>query len=189
MRRLGLVLGHFLVWGGSLYFPLAWSAAPPESQSSPRPKITSGWVEKIRLLPSQDILKAKLDTGAKTSSINARDIRRFKRDGDKWASFELHYKTADGELKSFRLERPIARNIRVKEHDRENARRPVVELDFCFNGRAHRTQFSLVDRSKFVYPVLLGRRFLSGVAVIDPARTFLTAAHCDTPSVSGPPPS
>jgi hypothetical protein len=53
-----------------------------------------------------------------------------------------------------------------------------VDLEFCFGGRWWQTEFSLVDRGKFHYPVLLGRGFLDGVAVIDPGATFVTEPDC-----------
>ena len=141
-------------------------------------RIVAGWVEKLELKPWGDMLKAKLDTGAKTSSINADNITRFNHKDKEWVRFVLTYKTVQGEEVQRELERPVRRNIRVKEHAGKNVRRPVVELSFCFAGELHKTQFSLIDRSKFVYPVLLGRRFLQENSLINPAETFLTQPNC-----------
>ncbi len=141
-------------------------------------RTVAGWVERIKMAPWGDTLKAKLDTGAKTSSINALNIERFERDGDDWVRFTLSYKTTDKKQRERKMERPLRRNVRVKEHDRENDRRAVVDLSFCFAGQIHTAQFSLVDRSKFIYPVLLGRRFLESAALIDPKATFITEANC-----------
>ncbi len=157
--------------------------AAPISQANPQHadnRILAGWVEKLALKATGDQVKAKLDTGAKTSSINATDIKRFKRDGKSWIRFTLEYETVRDEKRSKTLERLIRRNILVKEHEGENDRRAVVDLEFCFAGQWHSTQFSLVDRSKFVYPVLLGRRFLQEATLIDPASTFLTQPSCTT---------
>ena len=151
------------------------SMAGPEHADN---RVLSGWVEKIALKANGDVIKAKLDTGAKTSSINALDIQRFKRDGERWVRFKLAYKTAKGDRRTLPLERPLYRNVRIKEHEGENDRRAVVELAFCFAGQWRKAQFSLVDRSKFVYSVLLGRRFLQDHTLIDPAATFLTETHC-----------
>ncbi len=137
----------------------------------------AGWVEKITLSAVGETLKAKLDTGARTSSIHAVDIKVFRRDEQRWVRFKVPLGTEEGE-RMVSLERPLTRRVRVKDHDDESDRRPVVELEFCFDGRSHRAQFSLVDRSRFIYPVLLGRRFLAGVAVVDPSRTFLTKSGC-----------
>lgn len=153
-------------------------ATPAWSDSSTPARFIAGWVEKVTLLPSGDLLKAKLDTGAKTSSINAHHIERFKKDGESWVRFELEYETVDGETRRQRMERPLVRRVRIKEHDGDHDSRVVVMLDFCINAQRHSAQFSLVDRSRFVYPMLLGRRFLKEVALIDPAATFEARAGC-----------
>lgn len=156
---------------------LAISGLLPLAARAESPTL-AGWVEKVQLFDNEAMVKAKLDTGAKTSSIHATDIETFKRKGRSWTRFTLSYETVDDQRISHRMEQRVKRFIRVKEHDKENDRRPVVELDICIAGRWHRSQFSLADRSKFVYPVLLGRRFLAGVVVIDPQRTFELQQRC-----------
>ncbi len=153
-------------------------ALPLQASSSDPGKVIAGWVEKVTLVDSGTPVKAKLDTGAKTSSVHAINIEEFRRDGKKWVRFELEL----GDRKHpqrVKLERPRLRGVRIKEHDGSTNRRPVVELPICFDGRRYKTQFNLVDRGSFLYPVLLGRAFLKGIAVIDPDQTFVTQAHCD----------
>ncbi len=55
-------------------------------------------------------LAAKLDTGAKTASLSARDIKRFKRDGETWVRFYLATDTADSQP----IEKPLARISKIK---------------------------------------------------------------------------
>lgn len=143
-------------------------------------RVLAGWVEKIILKAGDDAVKAKLDTGAKTSSINALNIKRFEREGDEWVRFTLKYNNVDDASRSIDMERPVYRNLRIKEHEGENDRRAVVKLDFCFSGQWHTAQFSLVNRSRFVYPVLLGRRFLRKATIIDPLQTFITQPTCSS---------
>ena len=156
------------------------AASPVWGDSSTPARFIAGWVEKVTVLPAGDLIKAKLDTGAKTSSINAGKIERFKKNGESWVRFELRYDTVDGENRTVPLERPLERRVRIKEHDGDHDSRLVVALDFCINAQRHRAQFSLVDRGDFVYPMLLGRRFLENVALIDPAATFEAKAGCPT---------
>jgi hypothetical protein len=53
-------------------------------------------------------------------------------------------------------------------------------MDFCIAGTTHSTQFSLTDRSKFSYPALLGRRFMSDDNIlIDSADAFLAERECE----------
>ena len=159
---------------------LCFASSVPALASSKTPgKVIAGWVEKVELGTHQPIeTKAKLDTGAKTSSIHAENIERFKKDGDRWVRFVLVLEGTDDEVHRVAMEKPIERNIRVKDHDDPSSRRPIVELPMCFDGRVHNVDFSLADRSGFIYSVLIGRRFLNDVAVVDAGRTFLTKASC-----------
>ena len=149
-----------------------------QASSTDPGKVIAGWVEKISFRENGVITKAKLDTGAKTSSVHAENIVVFSRDEKKWVRFELV--VTDPEDREFRttLERPRVRRVKIKEHSGEHDSRPVVELALCFDGRYHLAEFTLADRTEFIYDVLLGREFLRGVAVVDPDATFLTMATC-----------
>lgn len=139
-------------------------------------RVLAGWVERVELLPWAMSMKAKLDTGAATSSLHATDIERIERDGRTIVAFTVDHPALKD---SRRIEAPVQRHVRIKDHDDASARRPVVSLMLCFDGREHDVQFTLADRSKFVYPMLLGRRFLEGTAVVDPSNTFQTLSHCE----------
>ncbi len=157
-------------------------AAPLAHGSSQDPgKVIAGWVEKISLVEQPLVLKAKLDTGAKTSSIHAINIEPFMREGERWVKFDLLLDDLDDKQHTLHMERPRVRRVRIKDHDGVDDRRAVIELEICFDGRKHVTEFTLADRSEYIYDVLLGREFLQGIVVVDPDSTFLTQAHCPTP--------
>ena len=141
-------------------------------------KVVAGWVEKI-VVENQDFLvKAKLDSGAKTSSIYAEEIELIKKDGKKWVKFTLVLEDEKNKIHRINMEKPRARRVKVKEHNGTHDSRPVVELDLCFDGRHHTTQFTLTDRREYIYPVLLGRRFLNEKVLIDSSLTFNTLSQC-----------
>lgn len=143
-----------------------------------------GWLE-YGIVKSADRLGArvtmKLDSGAKTSSMHAEDIEIFERNGKKFVRFSFDTSYDDDEDDRFDLafERPLVREVVIKRHKKKNQVRPVVEMQICIAGQIHKGEFSLVDRSKFNYPVLLGRRLLADFAVIDPAETFLEKPRCN----------
>jgi len=139
-------------------------------------KVISGWVEKVVI--QGGIVKAKLDTGAKTSSIHAENIRYYKKQNKRRVSFEFVYTDAANNLQRVLMDRPVVRKTKIKTQDSQHERRGVISLDFCFDGRQQTAQFTLSDRSDYIYPVLLGRRFLKTVAVVDPDAEFLTLAAC-----------
>ena len=73
----------------------------------------AGWLETVILSPWQTRLRAKLDTGAKTSSIHAENIKIFTRDGQQWVSFNLPQgKTKADKITSVEL--PIVRDVMIK---------------------------------------------------------------------------
>jgi hypothetical protein len=160
---------------------LAASVAASDPAPDPAGKMIAGWVEKVVMQPSQIRVSAKLDTGARTSSIHAEKIERFEKEGERWVRFTLVLEDEHDEVHRVPMETPIYRRVRIKQHDDAPEARPVVELEFCMAEQVRRAQFSLVDRGVFLYPVLLGRRFLADSFVVDPGETFLTRAECASP--------
>lgn len=144
-------------------------------------RVIAGWVEKVRMENQEYDIKAKLDTGAKTSSVHAINIKPFKKDGKRWAKFTLLLKDSKGKQHKLDLEKPRSRKANIKNHNGEHDPRYVVDLDLCFNGRKYVTEFTLADRSEYIYDVLLGRQFLKRVAIIDSDDTFLTLSSCEAP--------
>ncbi len=149
------------------------------SQALARDPLQLGWLERIRLDPWDIVAKAKLDTGAKTAAIHATDIKRFDKDGQKWIRFKLALDHRDPNSETFLVERPLERDVTIKlRGTKHNDARPSVKLGFCLGGRRFEANFTLVNRSKFNYPVLLGRRFLADLAVIDPAARYTSTPTC-----------
>ena len=121
---------------------------------------------------------AKLDTGAQTASLSARDITRFKREGESWVRFYLAVDSAHAHP----IERPLARISKIKrragdydpEEEKTYTARPVIELDLCM-GKAKRTiEVNLTDRTAFQYPLLIGSDALTRFgALVDPSRPFI----------------
>ncbi len=137
-----------------------------------------GWLEGAYLQPWGVRIRAKLDTGAITSSIHAEKIETFEKDGEQWLRFHFPYGKKEGYENGFMIERPIGRQSIVKEHIGENAIRYVVELDICVSGDIFTVEVSLADRTKFNYPLILGRRALSERFIVDPGKSFTGSRSC-----------
>ncbi|MGH8508613.1 MAG: ATP-dependent zinc protease family protein [Gammaproteobacteria bacterium] len=133
-----------------------------------------GWVERIKLYPGEMILKAKVDTGAKNSSINARNIDEFTRDGDPWIGFEV----ADLHGHKVKFERKLERRARIQRHFGKLQTRPVVVLGVCMGNIYKDIEVNLVNRKGFLYPVLIGRSFLKENLLVDAALTFTREPVC-----------
>ena len=134
-----------------------------------------GWAEPVILVETGYELEAKLDTGAETSSLDAIDIRRFRRKGKSWVRFTVEDHDEGDDV---RLERPLLRRVLIKRHDGDSQRRSVVSLTVCLGEHRRKVEFSLIDRSEFDYPLLLGRSALAGIAIVDPDEINLTEPDC-----------
>jgi len=163
------------IWGSLLCIALGVLSLA----TSAHDVMTLGWLERIRLQPWDIVVKAKLDTGAKTGAIHATHVERFSRDGEKWVRFSLSLDHRDPHSDTILVEKPIARDTTIKlRGTSKNDSRPTVKLDFCLGGGRYEGLFTLMNRSKFNYPVLLGRRFLANLTVIDPAARYTTEPTC-----------
>lgn len=134
-----------------------------------------GWLEWAALEPGHVLMRAKLDTGARTSSLSAVDIERFTRDGFDWVRFVVPISADDGITgapQRIRMELPLQREALIKRHGASASRRPVVHVELCLGGHKFTTPVTLTDRSRFNYPLLLGRSALRGRAVIDVDQTY-----------------
>lgn len=141
-----------------------------------------GWLESAYLIDPGIGIEAKLDTGAETSSLDARIIKKFKKGGKRWVRFAVTDR-ASGE--EFILVRRRVRTIGVIQHDGTTQVRPVVQLEICVGGEVLKTEVSLIDRSEFNYPLLLGRSALASFALVDPNSTHLGDRDCSAGKVTG----
>lgn len=154
-------------------FMMLLAGAPPAMAQ--QGKLIFGWVEEVVVSRSGFTMHAKLDTGADTSSLDAQDIERFERDGEPWIRFTL-----SGEEPGQRttLERPLVRDVLIKRHRGPSQRRPVVRVPVCLGPFLMDIEVSLIDRSHFNYPVLIGRAAMESVVVVDAERALTHDPAC-----------
>lgn len=126
-----------------------------------------GESEVIHLPDFSAPFEARIDTGATTSSIEAVDVKTFERDGRKWVRFRITTRSGD-EGKNYEL--PVARTVRIKQHNSEALERISVMLTFRMGHLTLEREFTLAERGHFNYPVLIGRNIISGLAAVDPSR-------------------
>ncbi|MCO6441297.1 MAG: ATP-dependent zinc protease [Nitrococcus mobilis] len=137
-----------------------------------------GWVEMVRIESWDAEMKAKLDTGALTSSMQAEDIEEFEKDGKDWVRFTVEIKDeAADETVSKTFERPLYRDLEVHGAGGED-HRPVVLMNLCIGNAIYEEQFSLEDRDDMNYPILLGRRTIQSLGLVDVAKNFLHELRC-----------
>jgi hypothetical protein len=130
-------------------------------------KITVGQVEEVILLPWRVKLPARIDTGAATSSLDARDLKVK----DNVVEFKLPKKYSGILLRLPVIDWQHVRGADFKE------RRPVVEITLCMGPKLIHTQVTLNDRSMVRYPLIIGRNVLKDNFVVD-----CTESNCFPPS-------
>ncbi|KPX29710.1 putative ATP-dependent zinc protease [Pseudomonas coronafaciens pv. coronafaciens] len=140
-------------------------------------KTVYGLNEYARLTDIDVEVAAKLDTGAKTASLSARDIKHFKRNGESWVRFYV----ATDRKHVHPVERPLARVSKIKrraddldpDDDNRFSSRPVITLDICMGEVLRTIEVNLTDRSAFQYPLLIGSEALKRFdALVDPSLKY-----------------
>lgn len=149
--------------------PFATLPVPAES------KQVAGWLEKVCIYPGNLVIHAKLDTGAKNSSLNASHITEFTRNGEQWVRFKVTSRYG----KTVTFERKVQRVAKIKRHGAEPQIRFSVRLGICLGSSYEEAEVNLVNRSDFNYQMLIGRSFLKGNAIIDPSLKYTTKPNCN----------
>jgi hypothetical protein len=143
-----------------------------------------GWIEEGIVQPENISVKIKMDTGALTSSMDAKDLQRFDKNGDEWVRFNVEVKDSDTQKQvSAGFERKVERDVKVRgaggaEH------RPVVLMNICIGKHIYNEEFSLKNRKNMNYPVLIGRKTLRKLGAIDVSKTFTLEPTCTKSSGS-----
>ena len=126
-----------------------------------------GLAEDVILLPWGIKLPARVDTGAATTSLDAREL---KIEGD-IAVFKLPEKYG-----GLQLRLPVVDWKYVRSAERRE-KRPIVEMECCIGPKHLRIRVNLNDRSMVKYPIIIGRNVLKGNFVVDCMKS-----HCLPPS-------
>ncbi|REJ73402.1 MAG: ATP-dependent zinc protease [Acidobacteria bacterium] len=146
------------------------AAEERRAESSEAPTVI-GWRERVSL-PDWGLfdLRAKADTGARSSALDVSSIEETD-DGRKVRFTVIADRAGDGVEKV--VEAPIVRHTHVRSSFGRRARRIFVRTRVVVAGREFVTEIGLVDRSKMLCRMLLGRRSLQGRFLVDSRSTYL----------------
>lgn len=141
-------------------------------------KMVFGVVEKVLILPENVKVSAKLDTGAKTSSLGVTDMKIVTEDHHKWIYFAVNIKKQGKVYFKRKLEGYTKIKSRPSEHDnnvseKDYVTRPVVLMEIRLGDRQSLVSVNLANRQNFLYTFLLGREAITQLGgIIDPAQRY-----------------
>lgn len=123
--------------------------------------------------PELDIpaIKARVDSGAKTSSIHAFNIQKIRREGETWVSFEVHPLQNDRKT-VVRCEKQVVDKRMVKSSSGASEMRYVINATIKLGSNKWDIELTLANRDTMGYRMLLGREAMGGRLLVDPAMSF-----------------
>jgi hypothetical protein len=140
--------------------------------TEPTQKYTLGWREWLAL-PEFDIshIKAKIDTGARSSALHAYFIDPYKKGGQLWVMFAIHPKQKSD--LSIECHAPVKDLRMVTDSGGHKQRRYVIETRLILGQMAINAEITLTNRDSMLFRMLLGRTAINSRFIIDPSASYL----------------
>ena len=140
---------------------------------TPHSNTLTGWREWVSLPDAGiDWRKAKIDTGARTSSLHAFHIEEFEREGEEWVRFRVK-PWQESQEDTTVVECPVFDRRRVRSSSGHAQQRIVVSLAIRLVDQTIVSEVTLSNRDEMGFRMLIGREALRRGFVVDPARSFL----------------
>jgi hypothetical protein len=132
-----------------------------------------GWREQLAL-PDLGIpeVKAKIDTGARSSALHAFDVETFERDGKPMVRFKVHPYQRDAQ-RTVTAEAELIDQRQVRNSGGQAQVRPVIETTVEINGYTFPIELTLTNRDAMGFRMLLGRQAVRKRFLVDAGRSFL----------------
>lgn len=118
------------------------------------------------------VIKARIDSGAKTSALHAYHIQPFERDGKMWVRFKVHPIQGNRSLlKSCEAE--VVDRRSVKNTSGNSEKRHVIRTDLKLGNETWTVEVTLTNRDSMGYRMLIGREAMRGRILVDPEKSFI----------------
>lgn len=132
-----------------------------------------GWREWVRLPELGDfVIKAKIDTGARSSSLHAFDVATFRRRRELWVRFQIHPRQRSIDTTIY-AEARVLEHRAVRSSSGHLTQRPVIVTDVELFGQRWPIELTLANRDEMGFRMLLGREAVRRRLLVDSGRSFL----------------
>jgi hypothetical protein len=152
------------------------------SESVPRQEAIAaiGWREWLAL-PELGIpnVKAKVDTGARTSALHAIDIKYFEDDGNLSVRFKVHPRQRDTSL-TIETTAAVLEKRHVRDSGGHSQERPVIQTLVSAGGHQWSIELTLTNRDVMGFRMLLGREAVRHRFLVDPGHSYLLSPSVST---------
>ncbi|MGC1310227.1 MAG: ATP-dependent zinc protease [Phormidesmis sp.] len=132
-----------------------------------------GWRERVAL-PELNIIsvKAKIDTGARSSAIHAFDVEVFKREDAEFVRFKVH-PSQRSKTKTVTAEAPLLEMRTVRNSGGKAELRPVIVTTVAAGEQHWPIELTLTNRKVMGFRMLLGRQAVRRRFLVDPGKSYL----------------
>ena len=152
-------------------------------RSKPKERPLVGWREWVALPELSSLpLKAKVDTGARTSTLHAFDLSLGKRNGELWVEFEVH-PVQRSRAHAARVAVPVVGLRRVRSSTGHSEQRPVIRTPIRIGDHYYEIDVTLTSRDEMGFRMLVGRAAIRRRFWVDAGRSYL---HQEPSTSAGP---
>lgn len=138
-----------------------------------------GWREWVEFPDFEGVwLKAKIDTGARTSALHAFNIRESNRDGELWISFRLHPRQKR-KKPSILCRAKVQGKRKIRSSNGKVETRYVIRTRIRIGDRTRTVEITLTNRDEMGYRMLVGRTAMKDKFIIQPEKSWLQGERED----------
>ena len=142
--------------------------------------VVLGWREWVDLPGlGLDAIRAKVDSGARTSALHVDAQWRFIDGGQPWIGFRLTPGASGGTALEGAAVLVDERD--VTDSGGHRTRRAFIRTTLRLGGIEREIDINLTDRRRMLFPMLLGRTAMARAYTVDPARSFLHGRRVNAP--------